>query len=120
MASIGDAAHATGPHAGQGASIALGDALGWRSSCNRNRMSASRFRISKADAGRVPERVVGLPAANGNQKRESSRAGAWIRDRMLKLLIPLNGRSNDWLFAYDAGGLTPQSGTSDPRDRQAA
>ena len=64
------------------------------------------------------EQIVALARRNGNQKREFSRAGAWIRDRILKSVIPRNG--NDWLFDYDVGTLTPRPETSGLRDRQAA
>jgi 2-polyprenyl-6-methoxyphenol hydroxylase-like FAD-dependent oxidoreductase len=90
---IGDAAHATSPHAGQGASIALEDAL--------------RLAILLRH-----EQDLGVAFQN------FSRAGAWIRDRMLKILIPL--RSNDWLFDYNAQSITSRPETSGQRDRQAA
>jgi hypothetical protein len=45
--------------------------------------------------------MVALARRNGNQKREFSRAGAWIRDHMLKLMLPLNARSQDWIYGYD-------------------
>ena len=51
------------------------------------------------------ERVVALARRNGNQKREFSAAGAWIRDYLLKLLIPVTAKGMDWMYAYD-----PRSG----------
>jgi 2-polyprenyl-6-methoxyphenol hydroxylase-like FAD-dependent oxidoreductase len=66
------------------------------------------------------ERVVALARRNGNSKREFSATGAWIRDRMLKLLIPLTSKGMDWMYAYDPRGATPPLETSDRRDRQAA
>jgi 2-polyprenyl-6-methoxyphenol hydroxylase-like FAD-dependent oxidoreductase len=47
------------------------------------------------------ERVVAFARRNGNQKREFSAAGAWIRDWMLKALIPFNARTMNWMYAYD-------------------
>jgi hypothetical protein len=66
------------------------------------------------------ECVVALARHNGNNKREFSAAGAWIRDRMLKLLIPLTAKRMDWTYAYDPRGATPLPETSVRRDRQAA
>jgi 2-polyprenyl-6-methoxyphenol hydroxylase-like FAD-dependent oxidoreductase len=116
---IGDAAHATSPHAGQGASIALEDALRLAILLRRQQDFGAAFQNFESERRPRVERIVALARRNGNQKREFSRAGAWIRDRMLKILIPLN--SNDWLFAYDATrGVTPRPETSGQHDRQAA
>lgn len=117
---IGDAAHATSPHAGQGASIALEDALRLAILMRQEQDFRIAFQNFESERRLRVERVVALARRNGNQKREFSRAGAWIRDRMIKILLPLNARSNDWLFAYDAGSLTSQPETSGLRDRQAA
>jgi 2-polyprenyl-6-methoxyphenol hydroxylase-like FAD-dependent oxidoreductase len=117
---IGDAAHATSPHAGQGASIALEDALRLAVLMRQQQDLRSAFKDFESERRPRVERVVALARRNGNQKREFSRTGAWIRDRMIKILLPLNARSNDWLFAYDAGSLTPRPEMSDLRDRQAA
>ena len=46
---------------------------------------------------------------------------AWIRDRMLKLMIPLAARRGmDWMYAYNPCAVTPRPETSAPRYRQAA
>jgi 2-polyprenyl-6-methoxyphenol hydroxylase-like FAD-dependent oxidoreductase len=115
---IGDAAHATSPHAGQGASIALEDALRLAIRLRQETDLGAVFQSFENERRPRVERVVALARRNGNQKREFSRTGAWIRDRMLKILIPLH--SNDWLFEYDARGATPRAETSGQRDRQAA
>jgi 2-polyprenyl-6-methoxyphenol hydroxylase-like FAD-dependent oxidoreductase len=115
---IGDAAHATSPHAGQGASVALEDALRLALQLQQEQDLGVAFQRFESERRPRVERVVALARRNGNQKREFSRTGAWIRDRLLKFLIPLN--SNDWLFDYDAGQITPRPETSGLRDRQAA
>lgn len=115
---IGDAAHATSPHAGQGASVALEDALRLALQLQQEQDLGVAFQRFESERRPRVERVVALARRNGNQKREFSRTGAWIRDRLLKFLIPLN--SNDWLFDYDAGRITSRPETSDLRDRQAA
>jgi hypothetical protein len=45
--------------------------------------------------------VVALARRNGNSKREFSPVGAWVRDRMMKVLLPLGARSMEWMYAYD-------------------
>jgi 2-polyprenyl-6-methoxyphenol hydroxylase-like FAD-dependent oxidoreductase len=98
---IGDAAHATSPHAGQGASLALEDAMRLgRLMQDRHELAATFEAFERERRPRV-ERVVAFARRNGNQKREFSAAGAWIRDRMLKALIPFNARTMNWMYAYD-------------------
>jgi 2-polyprenyl-6-methoxyphenol hydroxylase-like FAD-dependent oxidoreductase len=98
---IGDAAHATSPHAGQGASLALEDAM----RLGRLMLDGEEFGVTfenfESERRSRAERVVALARRNGNNKREFSATGAWIRDRMLKLLIPYTSRSMDWMYAYD-------------------
>jgi 2-polyprenyl-6-methoxyphenol hydroxylase-like FAD-dependent oxidoreductase len=78
--------------------------------------------FQKFEAERRPrvEKIVALARRNGNNKREFSRTGAWIRNQMIKFILPLSARSQDWIFGYDARGLTSRPGMSDRRDRLAA
>jgi 2-polyprenyl-6-methoxyphenol hydroxylase-like FAD-dependent oxidoreductase len=66
------------------------------------------------------ERIVALARRNGNNKGEFSATGAWIRNRMLQLLIPLTSKAMDWMYAYNPCAVTPRPEMSDLRDRQAA
>ena len=66
------------------------------------------------------ERIVALARRNGNNKREFSPTGAWIRDRMLKLLIPITSRGMDWMYAYNPCSPKLPPETSSRRYRQAA
>jgi 2-polyprenyl-6-methoxyphenol hydroxylase-like FAD-dependent oxidoreductase len=117
---IGDAAHATSPHAGQGASLALEDAMRLGRLMQPGQEPGVTFENFESERRPRAERVVALARRNGNSKREFSATGAWIRDRMLKLLIPLTSKGMDWMYAYDPRGATPPLETSDRRDRQAA
>jgi 2-polyprenyl-6-methoxyphenol hydroxylase-like FAD-dependent oxidoreductase len=117
---IGDAAHATSPHAGQGASLALEDAMRLGRLMQAGQELGVTFENFESERRPRAERVVALARRNGNSKREFSATGAWIRDRMLKLLIPLTSRGMDWMYAYDPRGVTPPPETSDRHDRQAA
>jgi 2-polyprenyl-6-methoxyphenol hydroxylase-like FAD-dependent oxidoreductase len=99
---IGDAAHATSPHAGQGASLALEDAMRLGKLMQDGQDLGATFEAFESERRPRAERVVALARRNGNSKREFSAAGAWIRDRMLKLLLPVTAKGMDWMYAYDA------------------
>ena len=98
---IGDAAHATSPHAGQGASLALEDAMRLGRLLQNGGELGATFEAFEKERRPRAERVVALARRNGNSKREFSATGAWIRDRMLKLLLPVTARGMDWMYAYD-------------------
>jgi 2-polyprenyl-6-methoxyphenol hydroxylase-like FAD-dependent oxidoreductase len=120
---IGDAAHATTPHAGQGASLALEDGMRLGIAMQSGRELGTIFQDFESERRPRTEKIIARARRNGNQKREFSPTGAWIRDRMLKLLIPLNQREMDWMYAYDprvGASVTPRPETKDRRDRQAA
>jgi 2-polyprenyl-6-methoxyphenol hydroxylase-like FAD-dependent oxidoreductase len=119
---IGDAAHATSPHAGQGASLALEDAIRLGRLMQQGQELGVTFEKFESERRRRAERIVALARRNGNSKREFSAAGAWIRDRILKLLLPVTAKGMDWMYAYDprAMGSTPRPETSGRHDRLAA
>jgi 2-polyprenyl-6-methoxyphenol hydroxylase-like FAD-dependent oxidoreductase len=94
---VGDAAHATG----QGASLALEDAMRLGRLMRDGRELCATFAAFESERRPRAERVVALARRNGNSKREFSAAGAWLRDRMLKLLLPVTSRGMDWMYAYD-------------------
>ncbi|MFZ2156055.1 MAG: FAD-dependent monooxygenase [Bradyrhizobium sp.] len=98
---IGDAAHATSPHAGQGASLALEDAMRLGRLMREGQELGLTFQNFEHERRPRAEKIVALARRNGNSKREFSASGAWIRDRMLKLLLPVTARGMDWMYAYD-------------------
>ena len=98
---IGDAAHATSPHAGQGASLALEDAMRLGRLMQDGQELGLTFQNFEAERRPRAEKIVALARRNGNSKREFSATGAWIRDRMLKLLLPVTAKGMDWMYAYD-------------------
>jgi 2-polyprenyl-6-methoxyphenol hydroxylase-like FAD-dependent oxidoreductase len=117
---IGDAAHATSPHAGQGASVALEDALRLGRLMRDDQEIGAIFEDFERERRPRAERIVALARRNGNSKGEFSASGAWIRDRMLKLLIPFTSKGMDWMYAYNPCTVTPRPETRVRRDRQAA
>jgi 2-polyprenyl-6-methoxyphenol hydroxylase-like FAD-dependent oxidoreductase len=98
---IGDAAHATSPHAGQGASLALEDALRLGRLMAEGQELGVTFQNFELDRRPRAEKIVALARRNGNSKREFSATGAWIRDHMLKLLLPLSSKGMDFMYAYN-------------------
>jgi len=98
---IGDAAHATSPHAGQGASLALEDAMRLGRLMRDRQELGLIFQNFEHERRPRAEKIVALARRNGNSKREFSATGAWIRDRMLKLLLPVSAKGMDWMYAYD-------------------
>jgi 2-polyprenyl-6-methoxyphenol hydroxylase-like FAD-dependent oxidoreductase len=102
---IGDAAHATSPHAGQGASIALEDSYRLVQALKAEVELSIAFQNFERERRPRAEKLVALARRNGNQKKEFSRTGAWIRDHMIKLMLPLNTRGQDWIYGYDVRDL---------------
>jgi 2-polyprenyl-6-methoxyphenol hydroxylase-like FAD-dependent oxidoreductase len=117
---IGDAAHATSPHAGQGASIALEDAYRLAVALTAEDEIATAFQNFERERRPRAEKLVALARRNGNNKREFSRTGAWIRDHMIKLMLPLSARGQDWIYGYDVRDVTSPPQMSVRRDRLAA
>lgn len=99
---IGDAAHATSPHAGQGASLALEDAMRLARLMQEGRELTASFQAFEAERRPRAEKIVAIARRNGNSKREFSATGAFIRNQMIKLLLPLGSKSMDFMYAYDA------------------
>lgn len=117
---IGDAAHATSPHAGQGASLALEDALRLASLLQQGQELRSAFESFEAERKSRAERVVALARRHGHNKGEHTAVRAWIRDRMLKVLIPFAAKGMDWMYDYDPAALTSPLRTSARHYRPAA
>ena len=86
---MGDAAHAVSPHSGQGASMALEDAVvlaGHLRDCIDSPAEAfSRF---EADRRSRVEKIVQMGRRSGNQKREVGVIGAWMRDGFVRIALP--------------------------------
>ncbi len=98
---IGDAAHATSPHAGQGASLALEDAMRLGQLMLDGQELSLTFQNFEQDRRPRAEKIVAIARRNGNSKRAFSPTGAWIRDHMLKLLLPVTSKGMEFMYAYD-------------------
>jgi 2-polyprenyl-6-methoxyphenol hydroxylase-like FAD-dependent oxidoreductase len=99
---LGDAAHAVGPHAGQGASMAIEDALVLAACLQIEADHSSAFQSYEGLRRPRIAQVVKLTARNSSQKRASGRWSLFIRDLLLPIFIPLGIRMGRKLFAYRA------------------
>jgi 2-polyprenyl-6-methoxyphenol hydroxylase-like FAD-dependent oxidoreductase len=97
---LGDSAHAISPSAGQGASLALEDALVLARSL---RDAAPEDAFARYQAERRPrvERLVAASRRIGDAKISTSPIANWFRDRLLGFFVRMNARSSAWWYAYD-------------------
>jgi len=100
MIIIGDAAHATSPSSGQGASMAIEDAL-VLAKCLRDFPDTARA-FAAFEHSRRPrvERVVAFGARSSSSKAPGP-LGRVVRDLVLPTMLKLIAKaSQDWLFGY--------------------
>lgn len=98
---VGDAAHATSPHAGQGASMALEDAL-VLAKCLRDlpapEQAFAAFQGLRKD--RV-EKLVRQARRTGAHKAVSNPLLVWLRDRMMSFFLGRIAEDADaWVYSY--------------------
>jgi 2-polyprenyl-6-methoxyphenol hydroxylase-like FAD-dependent oxidoreductase len=102
VAIIGDAAHATSPHAGQGASLAIEDAL-VLARCLRN-LGDAALAFPRFDALRRErvEKVVKFARQMGHNKTNSSRIGLKLRDATLPFVLKhfATPEARAWIYTY--------------------
>jgi 2-polyprenyl-6-methoxyphenol hydroxylase-like FAD-dependent oxidoreductase len=96
---IGDAAHATSPHAGQGASLALEDAVTLARCLRASTDPAAAFPAFERLRRRRVERLVREARRQGSRK-VAGPFGRRFRDLMLPLFIGLGVRSLRKTYAY--------------------
>jgi 2-polyprenyl-6-methoxyphenol hydroxylase-like FAD-dependent oxidoreductase len=96
---LGDAAHAVGPHAGQGASMAIEDAVVLSACLEAEEAPEAAFaRYEQLRRNRVAE-VVKLTRQNASQKKSAGPIGLFLRDLILPFLIPIGIRMGRKLLA---------------------
>lgn len=113
LAAVGDAVHAISPSAGQGASLALEDAI-TLARCLRDEpdhpaalTEYQRLRQARAEA------IVGYAQAINAQKRVTrSRLGIAVRDAMLPMFLrkARDDTRNDWLYNHEIAWTGPVVG----------
>jgi 2-polyprenyl-6-methoxyphenol hydroxylase-like FAD-dependent oxidoreductase len=99
---IGDAAHAVSPNAGQGASLALEDAMYLAKLLRDVPDYSSAFARFEQDRKTRAERVVAEGRRRGGDKSIVSPWRQKLREFMIRVFVPLFGSKNDrWLYEYD-------------------
>lgn len=99
---IGDAAHAVTPHSGQGASMALEDALVLAATIAAEATPAQAFRRFELLRRPRVEAAVRLGRQSGTPKKAQNWLSLHLRDLLLPLFIPLGQKAQERLFAYRA------------------
>lgn len=99
MGILGDAAHAASPSSGQGASLALEDAVELTRHL-RERSPADALEVFTRSRRARVERVVAEARRTSSQKVPGA-FGAWARDLTLPFFLRMATRANrDWLFEH--------------------
>jgi 2-polyprenyl-6-methoxyphenol hydroxylase-like FAD-dependent oxidoreductase len=101
----GDAAHAVSPSAGQGASMALEDAM-YLAKVLREAQGNHEGAFERFERDRKPrvERIVAEGRRRSSDKKSVSPFKSALRNAMLAVFFNLFGeRSQDWLYRYRIG-----------------
>jgi FAD-dependent urate hydroxylase len=110
---VGDAAHAASPSSGQGASMAMEDAV----TLGRCLGAQPDVRVALADYERLRrdrvQRVVAFGRRSGSSKTAGP-VGAVLRDAMMPPLMRFlyrKGNPQSWIFDYQVPAAAPRAGT---------
>lgn len=100
MIVIGDAAHATSPASGQGASMAIEDAVELGRCLRDHESSAAAFAAYERVRRARVEKVVAHGARSSNSKAAGP-VGRIVRDAMLPIVLRKAGKqAQEWLHEY--------------------
>jgi 2-polyprenyl-6-methoxyphenol hydroxylase-like FAD-dependent oxidoreductase len=97
---VGDAAHATSPHGGQGASMALEDAVMLAKCVSDNPDLAQALATYQSLRKPRVEKLVLRARRRGEQRALNNSLALWLRDLLLPLFLRLDARSMDWVYSY--------------------
>lgn len=100
---IGDAAHAVAPHSGQGASMALEDAMFLAKLLRESDGEALARVFAEFERQRRPrtDKVIAMGRRNGRSKEVMSPVEYWIQQQMVRIFVPLTKvMKQDWLLGY--------------------
>ncbi len=97
---IGDAAHATSPHIGQGASLALEDtAVLAKLLRETDDLPAAFLKFQQVRQPRV-QKIVRSARKIGENKSKPNRIGNWFRDKLIGIFIQGEMKKVDWVYGY--------------------
>ena len=98
---LGDAAHAMSPSAGQGASLAMEDAL-VLARCLRDSDEPAQAFAAFERLRRPRVEAISRQARRNNTGKAPGPVGAWFRDRMLPLFLKLGGPAQSRHYGFRA------------------
>jgi 2-polyprenyl-6-methoxyphenol hydroxylase-like FAD-dependent oxidoreductase len=102
LSAMGDAAHAVAPHSGQGASMAIEDALVLAACLDQcesiEQAFAQFFGLRQART----QRVIQIGRMAGSQKHAQSWLQLRIRDLLLPIFMPLGVKAQESIFQFRA------------------
>lgn len=96
---VGDAAHAMPPHAGQGASMALEDALVLAGCLRQQPDAGAAFAAFEARRRARVERIAQQARRHGSRK-VAGPVAAWFRDRLMPVFLRYGAQANAWVHSY--------------------
>jgi FAD-dependent urate hydroxylase len=99
VALLGDAAHAMSPSAGQGASLALEDAM-VLAQCLRDDSSAPRAFVTFERLRRRRVDAIWKSAQRHSNNKAPSKVQAWFRDRLLSLFVKLGEKEQQRAYSF--------------------
>ena len=101
---IGDAAHAVAPHSGQGASMALEDAMLLARMLRDFNGTDVQEVLCAFEEQRRPrtDKVIAMGRKNARQKEEMPAVAYWIMQQIMRIAVPIvRRRRMDWLLNYE-------------------
>jgi len=119
---VGDAIHAVSPGAGQGASLAVEDAL-VLAKCLRDREDyALAFATYEHLRRARVEHMVQYGRSLGQAKIMTNPIQVWFRDLLMPFFLKhfANPAALDWVYSYKVDWDIPVEGTPDPIEREIA
>ena len=97
---IGDAAHATSPHVGQGASMAIEDGV-VLAKCLRDIQDTQKaFEAFEKLRKMRTEKVVKMAQRYGDAFTTTNPIKKWFRNRMIPMMIKRGNEPFDWIYSY--------------------
>ena len=97
---MGDAAHAVGPHMGQGASLALEDAFVLAKCLRDISDPATAFATFEGLRRERVERVLKQSRQTGQQKAPTGWPSRKMRDLILLLFLRMGAQATEWMYRY--------------------
>ena len=97
---MGDAAHAVAPHSGQGASMAIEDALVLAACLEAEEVPQAAFRRFEGLRRQRVETAIAIGRQSGSQKHAQTWLELRIRDLLLPLFMPMGVKAQESIFRF--------------------